>query len=90
VSSHIRTEFPRRVREIEHTWIPFSDGCRLASRIWLPEDAEEDPVPAVLEYPYRKNDGTVTTPRAWRDRVLHENAAALYGELTYDVVPGTL
>jgi putative CocE/NonD family hydrolase len=60
VSSRIRTDFPRRVREIEHTWIPLSDGCRLAARIWLPEDAEEDPVPAVLEYlPYRKSDGTV-------------------------------
>jgi predicted acyl esterase len=48
------------VREIEHTWIPLSDGCRLAARIWLPDDAEDDPVPAVLEYlPYRKNDGTV-------------------------------
>jgi putative CocE/NonD family hydrolase len=60
VTSRIRTEFPRRVREIEHTWIPLSDGCRLAARIWLPDDAEEDPVPAVLEFlPYRKNDGTV-------------------------------
>jgi putative CocE/NonD family hydrolase len=60
VSSRIRSEFPRRVREIEHTWIPLSDGCRLAARIWLPDDAEADPVPAVLEYlPYRKNDGTV-------------------------------
>ena len=30
------------------------------ARIWLPEDAEDDPVPAVLEYlPYRKTDGTV-------------------------------
>ena len=35
------------------------DGTRLAARIWLPEDAEEDPVPAILEYlPYRKRDGT--------------------------------
>ena len=60
MTSRIRTEFPRRVREIEHTWIPLSDGCRLAARIWLPDDAEEDPVPAVLEFlPYRKNDGTV-------------------------------
>jgi len=60
VTSRIRTGFPRRVREIEHTWIPLSDGCRLAARIWLPDDAEEDPVPAVLEFlPYRKNDGTV-------------------------------
>ena len=35
------TEFPRPVREIEHTWIPLSDGTRLAARIWLPEDAEQ-------------------------------------------------
>jgi hypothetical protein len=28
-------------------------------RIWLPDDAEQNPVPAVLEYvPYRKRDGT--------------------------------
>ena len=60
MSARIRTEFPRRVREIEHTWIRLSDGCRLAARIWLPHDADEDPVPAVLEFlPYRKNDGTV-------------------------------
>ena len=59
MTARIRTEFPRRVREIEHTWIPLSDGCRLAARIWLPDDAEGDPVPAVLEYlPYRKTDGT--------------------------------
>ncbi len=56
----IRTEFPRRVRELEHLWIPLADGTRLAARIWLPEDAEDDPVPAILEYlPYRKTDGTV-------------------------------
>jgi uncharacterized protein len=54
-----RTEFPRPIREIEHTWLTLSDGCRLAARIWLPEDAEADPVPAVLEFlPYRKVDGT--------------------------------
>src|SRR2546430_11382999 len=52
-------QLPRRVRELEHIWIPLADGCRLAARIWLPEDADGDPVPAVLEYlPYRKNDGT--------------------------------
>jgi uncharacterized protein len=56
----VRTEFPREVRTIEHAWIPLRDGCRLAARIWLPVDAEQDPVPAVLEYiPYRKNDGTI-------------------------------
>ena len=54
------SRLPRPVREIEHTWIELADGTRLAARIWLPEDAEADPVPAVLEYlPYRKHDGTV-------------------------------
>ncbi|MCZ4316646.1 CocE/NonD family hydrolase [Comamonadaceae bacterium G21597-S1] len=40
-------------------WIPMTDGVRLAARIWLPLDAESDPVPALLEYlPYRRRDGT--------------------------------
>ena len=53
----MRTEFPRRVRRIDHTWIPLADGTRLAARIWLPDDADDDPVPAILEYlPYRKGD----------------------------------
>ncbi len=53
------TEFPRAVEVIENTWIPLSDGTRLAARIWLPRDAAEDPVPAILEYlPYRKREGT--------------------------------
>lgn len=61
------TDFPRSVRVIEHTWIPMPDGCRLAARIWLPEDAEQNPVPAILEYiPYRKNDAT-----AFRDAPIH-------------------
>lgn len=55
----IVTTFPRAVREIEHVLIPLSDGVSLAARIWLPVDAERDPVPAILEYlPYRKRDGT--------------------------------
>ncbi len=55
----IISDFPRTVREIENVFIPLRDGTRLAARIWLPEDAERDPVPAVLEYlPYRKRDGT--------------------------------
>jgi hypothetical protein len=55
----IREHFPHAVREIENTWIPLADGTRLAARIWLPVDAEENPVPAVLEYlPYRKDDAT--------------------------------
>src|SRR5450755_4915753 len=55
----IVTQLPRQVREIENIFITMSDGCRLAARIWLPEDAEQNPVPAILEYlPYRKRDGT--------------------------------
>jgi uncharacterized protein len=55
------------VRIVEHLLIPLSDGVRLAARLWLPEDAEAEPVPAILEYiPYRKRDGT----RA-RDEPMH-------------------
>ena len=47
------------VRVIENEEIALADGTRLAARIWLPEGAETDPVPAVLEFlPYRKRDGT--------------------------------
>jgi putative CocE/NonD family hydrolase len=54
-------DLPRAVREIEHTWIELADGACLSARIWLPRDAEADPVPAILEYlPYRKHDGTVS------------------------------
>jgi putative CocE/NonD family hydrolase len=60
-------QFPRKVREIENEWITMPDGCRLAARIWLPEDAGDDPVPAILEYlPYRKRDGTIE-----RDHLTH-------------------
>jgi putative CocE/NonD family hydrolase len=55
----IRREFPRKVVEVEHLLIPMPDGAKLAARMWLPEDAQEDPVPAILEYiPYRKRDLT--------------------------------
>ncbi|MBL8905803.1 MAG: CocE/NonD family hydrolase [Rhizobiales bacterium] len=61
------TKFPREVREIENVFIPMSDGVKLAARIWLPADAEADPVPAILEYvPYRKSDGTIE-----RDALTH-------------------
>ena len=53
------TTFPHKVNTVEHVWIPMSDGVRLSARLWLPEDAEHNPVPAVLEYiPYRKRDAT--------------------------------
>ncbi len=50
---------PGAIREIEHCWIPMSDGTRLAARLWLPADADTRPVPALLEYiPYGKREGT--------------------------------
>jgi len=57
MAPRVRNELPARVREIENVFIPLADGTRLAARLWLPEDAEEHPVPAILEYiPYRKRD----------------------------------
>ncbi|MEM0948055.1 MAG: CocE/NonD family hydrolase [Pseudomonadota bacterium] len=45
------------VEETDHLWIPMPDGVRLAARLWLPADARQTPVPALLEYiPYRKAD----------------------------------
>lgn len=64
---NVVTDFPREVEKIEHVWIPMSDGAKLAATIWLPKDAAEDPVPAILEYiPYRKDDFT-----AIRDSIRH-------------------
>ncbi|MDZ7839530.1 MAG: CocE/NonD family hydrolase [Gammaproteobacteria bacterium] len=61
------TSFPHEVRELEHVLIEMPDGCRLAARIWMPADAEQRPVPAILEYlPYRKRDLT-----AERDEMNH-------------------
>lgn len=55
---HSRDDLPHRIRRFE-TFIPAADGTRLAARIWLPDDAERSPVPAVLEYiPYRFRDWT--------------------------------
>jgi uncharacterized protein len=57
---------PFEVRE-EDAWIEVSDGTRLAARIWRPVDAEDAPVPGILEYiPYRKRDLT-----AVRDSIQH-------------------
>lgn len=61
------TKFPREIMKKEHVWIPMSDGAKLAATIWLPKDAVENPVPAILEYlPYRKDDFT-----AIRDSARH-------------------
>ncbi|GAB4374006.1 MAG: CocE/NonD family hydrolase [Kiloniellaceae bacterium] len=46
-------------RVVENEWIALADGTRLAARLWLPDNADRKPVPAVLEFlPYRKRDGT--------------------------------
>src|SRR4029077_19238439 len=53
-------QLPREIRMLDDVLIPLKDGTRLAARIWLPVDADGDPVPAILEYlPYRRRDGTV-------------------------------
>src|SRR2546426_285985 len=65
--SNVIADLPHKVKVIEHFWITLKDGTRLAARMWLPEDAEKNPVPAVLEYiPYRKRDGTRS-----RDEPMH-------------------
>jgi putative CocE/NonD family hydrolase len=67
MTAKIVDDFPFAIREVENNWIPLSDGVRLAARYWLPEGAEANPVPAILEYiPYRKRDGT-----AARDEAMH-------------------
>jgi uncharacterized protein len=60
-------KLPREVRKIETCWIPMADGARLAASVWLPEHAQAQPVPAVVEYiPYRRRDST-----AVRDALHH-------------------
>jgi len=60
-------EFPRKVVEFPDMGIVMPDGCRLSARVWMPEDAGDDPVPAILEHlPYRKRDGTI-----FRDQLTH-------------------
>ena len=63
--------FPRKVRTLDPVFITMPDGVRLAATIWLPEDATEKPVPAILELiPYRRRDGTV-----FRDMKMHPYVA---------------
>jgi putative CocE/NonD family hydrolase len=56
----IVTEFPHAVVETPDMGIVLPDGTRLSARVWMPEDAAANPVPAILEFlPYRKRDGTI-------------------------------
>lgn len=58
---------PHGIKEHQHVWIPTRDGTRLSARLWLPTSADDEPVPAILEYiPYRKRDMT-----AVRDSINH-------------------
>jgi putative CocE/NonD family hydrolase len=51
--------YPNRIKQIDSAWIPLEDGKRLSARIWMPVDADQRPVPAILEYlPYRHRDAT--------------------------------
>ncbi len=60
------------ITETPDMGITLSDGTRLSARVWMPEGAENAPVPAILEYlPYRKRDGTCA-----RDALTHPYFAA--------------
>ena len=51
--------------------ITMSDGTRLSARVWMPGNAVQNPVPAILEFlPYRKRDGTCA-----RDEITHPHFA---------------
>ncbi len=52
-------KLPQSIRVVENIFIPLKDGSRVAAKLWIPEDAEKNPVPAIMEYiPYRKRDFT--------------------------------
>jgi len=57
----------RAITEDPDHGIMLSDGTRLSARVWMPKDAADDPIPAILEFlPYRKRDGTCA-----RDALTH-------------------
>ncbi|WP_299656290.1 CocE/NonD family hydrolase [uncultured Tateyamaria sp.] len=57
----------RDIEELPDVGIVLRDGTRLSARIWKPADADNAPVPVILEYlPYRKRDGTCA-----RDALTH-------------------
>jgi putative CocE/NonD family hydrolase len=59
----------RAFKAIENVWVPIRDGTRIAMRLWIPDGAENSPVPVVMEYiPYRKRDGTRPGDTAWAEQ----------------------
>lgn len=66
----------RDVEVIRDVWVTTSDGCRVGLRIWIPVDAAEHPVPAVLEcHPYRRTDCAAPTDES-RHRYTAEHGYA--------------
>ncbi len=59
------------VKIIDDLRISMRDGVTLSAKVWMPDTAADDPLPAILEMlPYRKRDGT-----AARDETTHAQMA---------------
>ena len=75
-------DFPFAVEVEEYVPIPLADGTRLAARLWRPANAEQEPVPAILEFiPYRRRDST----RLRDDAIHHYFAGHGYACLRVDL-----
>ena len=62
-----QSKFPHPVQIHADITIPLADGCWLHARGWMPENAIDNPVPALVEYaPFRHRDFT-----AARDALIH-------------------
>src|SRR5579859_7633312 len=56
-----------------------SDGSQLSARMWLPKDAEENPVPTILTYyPYRKSDSMLPAATRWLPYLAGHGYAAVW------------
>jgi len=77
-----RTREAGPVAVVDPVWIEMDDGVQLAAKLWLPQGARNEPVPAVLEYiPYRRSDN-----KAVRDHQIHAHFAAHgYASLRVDM-----
>jgi hypothetical protein len=63
----VTSSFPHSVTEHADMPIIMSDGCRISARVWMPDDADKNPMPVIFEHlPYRKRDGTIA-----RDETVH-------------------
>jgi predicted acyl esterase len=53
------------ILRIDHLAIPLASGLKLGARLWRPADAEQNPVPAIVDYhPYRSCDGSALADEA--------------------------